>query len=120
MFRYAVVAIFVSLVGACDFQPPDPVAEQKPAKAKPVKPMSVVDEEWRHLVVIAINEDDEIYIQEQRATLVELKSRLKELASNSQEIKILIVGNKDASYRRVLEVNEIAIELNIPVMLKTQ
>lgn len=88
--------------------------------AEIVRPETVTQERERPTILVAVNSDGEIYVDGDVYEQNQLRSVLEQLREANPRAEAMIQGDTEAPAGTVLDVQELLIDMEIPVTISTE
>ncbi|PHR94357.1 MAG: biopolymer transporter ExbD [Robiginitomaculum sp.] len=86
---------------------------------EPNRPDAQMDEEWMPGILIAVNGDDEVWIDKQPYAVNEIRPVILALRDENPKANAIIIGDKTAHVGTVMAVQELLTELLIETRVST-
>lgn len=86
----------------------------------PLIPTSADSSSWKPGILIAVNSEDEIWIDKTPYTLEEAEPIIRGMRDENPKADAIIQGDGDASVGTVMELQDMMVDLGIRVWIKTE
>lgn len=86
----------------------------------PRKPEAVTDEDWNPGILIAVNSENEVWIDKRPYDVSEVRPILLGLRDENPKAEAIVIGDQDAEAGTVMQVVDIMADLQITTRVSTQ
>jgi len=86
----------------------------------PTKPVAVTDKDWNPGILIAVNSQNEVWIDKRPYDVSEVRPILLGMRDENPKAEAIIIGDQDAEAGTVMQVVDIMADLNISTRVSTQ
>ena len=84
------------------------------------RPLAVTQERERPTILVAVTGADEIWVNRNVYEMNQLRTVLEQLLEENPRAEAMIQGDQEAPVGTVLDVQELLIEMEVPVTISTQ
>jgi len=92
----------------------------KPTGIEPEKPRASADKEWNPTILVAVNDLDEIWIDNKVYDIGEARTLIQAMKDETQGATAIIIGDAEASAGVIWDLQDLMQELNIDTRISTQ
>lgn len=85
----------------------------------PNRPEAVMADDWAPGILIAVNSDDEVWIDKQPYAVNEIRSVILAMRDENPKADAIIIGDKEAHVGTVMAVQELLADLQITTRVST-
>lgn len=85
----------------------------------PTRPEAKMADEWAPGILIAVNSDNEVWIDKQPYSINEVRPVILAMRDENPKANAIIIGDKDANVGTVMAVQELLSELQITTRVST-
>jgi len=86
---------------------------------EPDKPFAVTGQEWNPGILVAINSDDEVWIDKRPYDVNEVRPVLLTMRDENPKAEAIVIGDRNAKAGTVMDVVDIMRDLNITTRVST-
>jgi biopolymer transport protein ExbD len=86
----------------------------------PTKPEAVTDVDWNPGILIAVNSDNEVWIDKRPYDITEVRPILLTMRDENPKAEAIVIGDQNAEAGTVMQVVDIMADLNISTRVSTQ
>jgi biopolymer transport protein ExbD len=86
----------------------------------PTKPEAVTDVDWNPGILIAVNSDNEAWIDKRPYDITEVRPILLTMRDENPKAEAIVIGDQNAEAGTVMQVVDIMADLNISTRVSTQ
>ncbi len=86
----------------------------------PTKPEAVTDEDWNPGILIAVNSENEVWIDKRPYDISEVRPILLSMRDENPKAEAIVIGDQNAEAGTVMQVVDIMADLKISTRVSTQ
>ena len=86
----------------------------------PTKPLAQTDEDWNPGILVAVNSENEVWIDKRPYDVSEVRPILLGMRDENPKAEAIVIGDRDAEAGTVMEVVDIMADLKISTRVSTQ
>jgi len=86
----------------------------------PAKPEAVTDQDWNPGILIAVNSDNEVWIDKRPYDVSEVRPILLTMRDENPKAEAIVIGDQNAEAGTVMQIVDIMADLNITTRVSTQ
>jgi len=86
----------------------------------PTKPEAATDQDWNPGILIAVNSENEVWIDKRPYDITEVRPILLTMRDENPKAEAIVIGDQNAEAGTVMQVVDIMADLNISTRVSTQ